>query len=235
MKTYDIDYRVEDTLCRGYVVEPKAENRKLPGIIMYTDFWGINSRQKKVAEKWANLGAVVFVADLYGEQKTGKSFEESSVFMQEATQNEDTFHKRILAPFELLKKNPMVNLDKIFSIGYCFGGRVSLLLARLGVGLKGAISVHGLLASSFRVAANKKMPKMLILHGARDGMVSDEDLKAFHTEMISCNADYTLVSFGLSTHAFTNEEAAGNDMVAYNYIADKRSDYIVREFLREEM
>ncbi|BBH52262.1 dienelactone hydrolase family protein [Fluviispira sanaruensis] len=233
MKAYDIDYRVEDTICRGYCIEPQAEGRKLPGILMFTDFWGLNSRQKKVAEKWANLGAVVLVADLYGEQKTGTSFEDSGKLMHAAIENEEAFNKRVFAAYELLKKNAMVNNDHLYSIGYCFGGAVSLKLARISEGLRGVISVHGLLTSQIRVPANKKMPKMLILNGARDGMVPDSDIKCFHEEMIACNADFTFVSFGQSTHAFTNLDAAGNTVTAYNYSADKRTDIYVREFLRE--
>ncbi|KAB8027382.1 dienelactone hydrolase family protein [Fluviispira multicolorata] len=233
MKSYNIDYRVDETVCRGYVVEPKSEGRKLPGILMFTDFWGVNARQKRVAEKWANLGAVVFVADLYGEQKIGSSFEDSGKLMHSAIENEEVFQKKIFIAYDMLKKNPLVNNDNLFSIGYCFGGAVSLKLARMSEGLKGVISIHGLLTSQLRVPSSKKMPKILILNGARDGMVPDSDIKNFHEEMIACNADFTFISYGQSTHAFTNADAAGNAATAYNYIADKRTDFYVTEFLRE--
>ena len=233
MKAYDVEYKVENTNCRGYMVEPKSQGRKLPGIVMYTDFWGVNQRQKRVAEKLANMGALVFVADMYGNQQCGTSFEDSGRLMNSAVENEETFKNRIMAPYELfLKRNPIVNSDKLFSIGYCFGGVCSLQLARFGEGLCGAISLHGLLSSKIRVPASKKMPKMLILHGAKDSLVPEADIKSFQEEMNACNADYTFVSFGNCTHAFSNAEAAG-EVTAYSYIADKRSDYFIKEFLNE--
>lgn len=233
MLTQEIEYRVQDTLCRGYLVEPKAQGIKLPGIVMYTDFWGLNLRQKKVAEKLANMGAVVLVADMYGNQQVGTTFEESAQYMQGVVEQEDLFKNRLLAPYELLKRNPNVNGNKLFTIGYCFGGMCALQVARMVEDLHGAISVHGLLATKQRVSATKKMAKMLILHGARDPMVPQEDILAFQNEMIACNADFTFIAHGLSTHAFTNTEAAGTAVTAYQFLADKRSDYYIKTFLTE--
>lgn len=234
MKTYDIEYKVENTKCRGYMVEPKSQGHKLPGIVMYTDFWGVNERQKRVAEKLSNMGALVFIADMYGNQQFASNGEEAAKLMNSVVASDEVYKNRILAPYELfLKRNPIVNSEKLFSIGYCFGGASSLQLARLGEGLCGAIAVHGLLTSKIRVSAPKKMPKILILHGAKDPLVKETDIKTFHEEMISCNADYTFVSYGLCTHAFSNAEAAGNEVTAYNYIADKRSDNFINLFLNE--
>lgn len=234
MKTYDIEYKVENTKCLGYLVEPKSQGRKLPGIVMYTDFWGVNERQKRVAEKLSNMGALVIVADMYGNQQSASHAEEAARLMNSVVESDEVYNNRILAPYELfLKRNPLVNGDKLFAIGYCFGGASSLRLARYGEGLCGAISIHGLLTSRIRVPANKKMPKILILQGARDPLIKDADTKAFHEEMIACNADYTFVTYGLCTHAFSNADAAGNEVTAYNYIADKRSDIFINTFLNE--
>lgn len=233
MNTYDIDYLVDNTHCRGYMVEPKSQGCKLPGIIMYTDFWGVNERQKRVAEKLANIGAVVVVADMYGNQQCGSSFEDSGRLMQSVIASDEVYQSRIFAPYELLKKNSMVNQDRLFSIGYCFGGASSLLLARLGEGLCGAVSVHGLLGSKTRVSRDKKIPKILILQGARDPLVPEADIKSFKDEMLACNADYTFISYGLATHAFSNADAAGNETTAYHFIADKRTDHYIKQFLNE--
>lgn len=233
MNTQDIEYRVHDVTCRGYLIEPKAPGLKLPGIVMYTDFWGLNQRQKKVAEKLAQMGAVVLAADMYGEQKTGSTFEEAGKLMHSVTEHDDILKNRILAPYDLLKRNPNVDNRKLFSIGYCFGGICSLQLARMVDDLHGAISVHGLLATKQRVPATKKMAKMLILHGARDPMVTNDDIVAFQKEMIACQADFTFIAHGLSTHAFTNTEAAGTEVTAYNFLADMRSNLFIKSFLTE--
>ncbi len=234
MKTTNIDYRVEDTTCTGYLVEPQTQGYKVPGIVMYTNFWGVNEKQKRVAEKLATMGCCVLVADMYGNQQCGSTFDESAKLMSSVTQNFETYKKRILAPYELLKRNPIVKHNKMFSIGYCFGGASSLLLARMTSDLHGAISVHGLLNSQLRATPQQKIPKMLVLHGARDPMVSEEDIKNFHHEMKACQADYTFISFGLSTHAFTNTDAAGNETTAYNFLADMRSNYLIEQFIKED-
>ncbi len=231
MKAFNVDYRVKDINCTGYLVEPHAQGVKLPGIVMYTDFWGLNARQKKVAEKLSHFGAVIFAADLYGHQKCATNFEHAKQLMDNVTADQETYHNRVCAPFELLKQNSGV--DKIFALGYCFGGANALYLARTVDGLYGVISLHGLLGSQIRVPKEKKMPKILLLHGAKDPFVSPEDLSAFQNEMNACHADYTLVSYGQCTHAFTNTEAAQSEETAYHYKGDRRSDILIQEFLRE--
>ena len=233
MRTYDIEYHVDNIDCRGYMVEPISQGVRLPGIVMYPDFWGINQRQKKVAEKLAQMGAVVLLADMYGNQQCGTSFEDSGRLMKAAVAQKEGLKKKILAPYELLKRSSLIDNARLFSIGYCFGGSSSLQLARYGEGLQGAISVHGLLASTLRVSSTKKMPKILILHGLRDPLVTQEDITLFKEEMMACKADLTFISYGLCTHAFTNAEAAGNETTAYNYKADIRSNIYIKEFLNE--
>lgn len=232
MQEYDLDYVVDGVLCRGYCVEPDAHSDvKVPGIVMFPDFWGVNERQKKVAKKWAQLGCVVVVADMYGHQQTGTSFEHSAALMSSVVSDEQTYQKRRFAARQILEGHVRVDKQKVFCLGYCWGGAIALTLARETDGIAGVVSVHGLLATEKRVPPGKKMPRMLILNGAKDKMVTEKDISDFHQEMLNCQADFTFVSFGLATHAFTNQEAAGNDVVAYQSAADHWSDVLIKEFI----
>lgn len=232
MKASNLDYIVNGITCRAYCVDSASSTEKRPGLLMYPDFWGVNDRQKKVAEKWAKkLGVVVLVADMYGNQEIGKSFEDSGRLMSEVTKDSNTYQDRKMAAYDLLKHHPGIDQNQLFCIGYCWGGAIALSLARQTDDLAGVISVHGILSTKERAHADKKMPRMLILNGARDKMVADEDIQFFRDEMIACHADFTFVSFGQATHAFTNTEAAGNDVVAYHQGADQWSDFLIEKFV----
>jgi dienelactone hydrolase len=77
--------------------------------------------------------------------------------------------------------------------------------------------------------------KVLVLHGADDPRVPDEQVTAFETEMRQADVDWQLVAYGGAVHSFTNPEA-GNDPSkgsAYNEAADKRSWEAMKQFFVE--
>ena len=48
-------------------------NTKLPGVIIFPEWWGINDYVKDRAKKIASLGYIAFVADMYGAGVSTKS------------------------------------------------------------------------------------------------------------------------------------------------------------------
>ncbi len=76
--------------------------------------------------------------------------------------------------------------------------------------------------------------KVLVLHGADDSFVPEEQVKAFENEMRQANVDWQLISYGRTVHAFTNPEYKGElKGVLYNPIADQRSWQDMRQFFAE--
>ena len=76
--------------------------------------------------------------------------------------------------------------------------------------------------------------KVLVLHGFDDPMVPPDAMLAFSNEMTLKKADWTLVSFGHTMHAFMNPEA--NDTAfgtVYNPTIANRSYQMMTEFFKE--
>jgi dienelactone hydrolase len=68
--------------------------------------------------------------------------------MNPLIENRDLLRKRLLASFKAAKEHSLVLSDKIAIMGHCFGGLCALDLARANPeGLRGAISIHGLLSN----------------------------------------------------------------------------------------
>ncbi|MGV8546299.1 dienelactone hydrolase family protein [Pseudomonas aeruginosa] len=57
--------------------------------------------------------------------------------MQAATRDADAAKARFLAGLELLKRQPQTDPSQIAAIGYCFGGKIVLDMARQGLPLAG--------------------------------------------------------------------------------------------------
>jgi dienelactone hydrolase len=120
-------------------------------------------------------------------------------------------------------------------IGYCFGGAGALELARSGAPLKGVVTFHGSLTTPTPADAKNIKAKILVLHGADDPYVKQEDVKAFMDEMRNAGVDWQLVQYSGAVHSFTDKRA-GNDNskgAAYNEAADRRSWRAMRDFFDE--
>ena len=142
---------------------------------------------------------------------------------------------RAAAGLEVLRKQPLVDVQRLAAIGYCFGGTTVLELARSGADLAGVVSFHGDLTTPNPEDAKNIKGKILVLHGADDPFVPPAQVAAFEDEMRHANVDWELVKYGDAVHSFTNP-GAGNDKsrgAPYNAKADQRSWEAMRTFFNE--
>ena len=95
----------------------------------------------------------------------------------------------------------------LFSIGFCFGGRLAFLAASLGLGLAGAIGLHaGLgprndLPAPADVAADMDAP-VLGLFGGADPSIPPEAVAAFAAALRTAGVAHRFVSYPGSPHSF---------------------------------
>lgn len=230
-----VEYGAGSKKFAGYLVSPADVKPSTPAVLIVHNWMGLTEETKKQAERFARLGYIVFAADIYGKGVSPKDTNEAAELSGKFKAERKLFRKHITFAFNELKKQKNVNMKKIAVAGYCFGGTAALELARAGADVVGAISFHGGLDSPHPDDGKKIKSKILALHGAIDPFVSEQDLKAFETEMNTNKVDYQLIKYGNSVHSFT-EVAAGNDNskgAAYNAEADKRSFIAAESFLQE--
>ena len=142
---------------------------------------------------------------------------------------------RARAGLDVLKKQPNVDTTRLAAMGYCFGGQVSLELARGGADLAGVVSFHGALDTPTPQDARNIKGKVLACHGAVDPFVPPDHVAAFMKEMEDAKVDYEFVSYGGAVHGFTNPDNQGSTMkgVAYQEKADRRSWEAMKDFFNE--
>ena len=89
------------------------------------------------------------------------------------------------------------------AIGFCFGGMYSILMARMGLPLRGVVGFHGLLKIGDPLDA-RAQPRILVLHGQDDPMVPPADIGIFATEVQRIEARWALHAYP-GGHAWFHE------------------------------
>ena len=153
----------------------------------------------------------------------------------ELRENRKVLRARAQAGLKALRDQRIVESRNLAAVGYCFGGCVALELARSGADLRGVVSFHGLLDAAAKPATKKISARVLALQGDEDPLVPPKQVDAFRAEMTRAGADWQLVTYGGTVHAFTNPDAGSEKStgLAYNASADARSWEAMQVFFKE--
>ena len=230
-----VAYRDGDTVMEGYLAYDDTVKGKRPGVLVIHDWMGEGEFDRDVCRKLAAMGYVAFAADIYGKGIRPQNREEAGAAAGKYRSDRGLMRSRAKAGLDVLKKSRLVERGRLAAMGYCFGGGVTLELARSGAPLAGAVSFHGNLDTPDPADARNIQGKVLVLHGADDPLVPPEQVTAFIGEMRDAGVDWQLIQYGNAVHAFTNPEA-GNDNsrgAAYNEKADRRSWQAMKAFFEE--
>lgn len=235
IKTQVVEYRHGNAVLEGYLAYDDAIQAKRPGVIVVHEWTGIGDYVKQRTEQLAKLGYVAFAADIYGKGIRPKNPKDAGAQAAIYRGDRQLMRDRAKAGLAVLQKHPLTDARRIAAIGYCFGGSTVLELARSGAPVAGVVSFHGNLDTPNPADAKNIKGKVLVLHGASDPLVPEEQVQAFQKEMADANVDWQMVSYGGAVHSFTNPDA-GNDKsdgVAYDRQADRRSFAAMRLFFSE--
>ncbi len=234
LRTETVAYKDGEAELEGFLAYDDAREGKLPGVLVFHEWKGLNEYAKKRATMLAELGYVAFAADMYGKGVRAETHEEAAKLSSLYKEDRSLMRNRAKAALDFLASQERVNPDRIAAIGYCFGGTTVHEMARAGFNLKGAVSFHGALDTPVPAKPGDIKTKVLVFHGANDEF-TNPNVPAFMEEMRKSGADWQFVSFGGAVHSFTVPEAGSDPSkgMAYNEAADRRSWQMMKAFFLE--
>lgn len=204
----------------------------LPGVMVAPNVYGLKDFDVEKAKALVARGHVAFAIDVYGIGKRADGdLERGRALMGEALADRAVLKARLFAALEAMRTQPEVDAARTAAIGFCFGGKCVLDLARAGADLDGVASFHGLFdAPPFPNAPITA--KVLVLHGFDDPMATPEQATELGRELTASGADFQIMLYGNAGHGFT---AHGSPIpgVGYEERADKRSWRAMCDFLDE--
>lgn len=238
VQTETVEYNIDGTSFTGHIAYDDEIEGKRPGVLVVHEWWGLNDFARQQAEALAAQGFTAFALDMYGSGKLATHPEDAKKFMQATMGDRKALENRFRTAMTLLKNHPTVDGEHIAAEGYCFGGAVVLNMARLGMDLDGVVSFHGSLGSDIKPEPGQIIARIQAYTGGADPFVPVEQVTGFVNEMMTANANFTLVSFPDAKHSFmvpaADEKAEKFGMpVAYDPDAAARARKESIEFYRD--
>ncbi|OGW16424.1 MAG: dienelactone hydrolase [Nitrospinae bacterium RIFCSPLOWO2_12_FULL_47_7] len=234
----EVNYKAGDVSLKGYIAYDDAIKGKRPGILVVHEWWGHNQHARSRAKMLAGMGYTALALDMYGDEKFADHPQKAGEFMDAAFKDWEGSKAKFNEAKKVLQEHETVDRKKIGVIGFCFGGAVSLRLAREGEDLAGVAAFHSALPMDPPVAKNKVLASILVINGAEDPFLKPETVGAFMREMVEANVDLTYLSLPGIKHSFTNPQADefqkkfNLPALAYDKRADDRSWYAMQSFFK---
>jgi len=240
IKTREIHYNAADgTNLVGYFAAPESD-APVAGVIVAPEWWGRTEYTEQRARELAEHGYAALVIDMYGDKKVTTDAGQANEWMTQTFQDPDTIVTRASAGLKALAEQNEVNPDKLAAIGFCYGGKVVLDLARSGAPLKAVATFHGNLSAKEPAQLGKIQAEVLVLHGELDSMVTLDDVASFKQEMQAAGVEHDVIVFEAAKHGFSNpladERARANGVdLGYNAEAERQSLKAMYDLLQRHL
>ena len=108
----------------GYPAKPTGKG-PWPAVIVIQEWWGLDAQTKSIADRFASIGYLAFAPDLYHGELV--QLGDGDTAMKLVQKYGATALTDLQNLYDALKKHPDCN-GKIGSVGFCYGGRMSLSL-----------------------------------------------------------------------------------------------------------
>lgn len=227
IQTREIQYNAADgQRLVGYFAAPSSQTPHA-GIIVAPEWWGRNEYTEQRARELAEHGYAALAIDMYGDKNVTTDAKQAYEWMMQTFADADTIVNRAKAGLDTLAAQPEVNADQLAAIGFCYGGKVVLDLARSGAPLKAVATFHATLAPKAPAVEGQIQGEILVLHGELDSMVTLDDVASFREEMHAAKVNHEVIIFEDAKHGFSNplvdERAKANSVdLGYNPEAERQ-------------
>lgn len=185
---------------RGYFARPATFDHKLPGVVVIHENRGLNPYIEDVARRLAMAGFIAFAPDALwplggypGTDDEGRAMQRR----RDADEMVEDFH----AAVQFLRNHPDTN-GSIGTVGFCFGGAMSLQMAVRDADLDAAVAFYGRHPATEDVARIRA--PLMIHHGELDERIN-AGWPDFEAALEANDVDYVQYLYADANHGFHND------------------------------
>ena len=184
---------------KAYLALPKTPRANAAGMVVIHEWWGLNDHVKLCADRLAADGYAALAVDLYGGAVATTSDEAMSAMKKVDRARAVEIMK---AAERFLRTDARTKAKKVGSVGWCFGGGMSLALALESDTLDAAVMFYGQPETDPKALAALKAP-LLGIFGSKDPSIPPSKVGSFVQALVSAGKEHTVLSLN-AEHAFAN-------------------------------
>lgn len=184
------------------------------GVIILPDVRGLYRFYEELALRFAEVGVAALAVDYFG--RSAGLAERGDDFNHQDHVNKTTW-PTLLEDIQAARDQigAWSEVRSVFSIGFCFGGRLSLLLASEGeLNMAGVVGFYGWPVGESRGTpapidrADLNGAPILALFGGADPGIAQKVVKDYETALVGAGAKHEVVIYRGAPHSFFDRKAA---------------------------
>ena len=184
----------------AYVAKPDGDG-PFPTVIMIHEFFGLNESIISKVEGLADEGYYVVAPDTFRGSTT--TWIPRAIYQVISTKPE-TVNADLDSVYAWLESQPEVDNRRIAIVGFCYGGRTSLLYSLHNSSLAATVVFYGSPEADPEVLKNLPGPLLGIFGGA-DVSISQEDINAFEEGLQVAGVQHEITVYDGQPHAFVTD------------------------------
>jgi carboxymethylenebutenolidase len=187
-----------------------------PGIVVLPDVRGLHPFFEELALRFAEAGVHAVAIDYFsrtagtGRRPEGFDYEPHVAQLRPAAVEAD-----IAAAVAFLRSAQGGAAERVYTVGFCVGGRISFLQAAAQEGLSGVIGFYGWPTGEHRTGlpapadtADKFACPVLALWGGADPGIPAEAVLAFEAALQAAGVEHRSITYPDAPHSFFDRQAA---------------------------
>jgi len=188
----------------GYLARPTGDG-PWPVVLVIQEWWGLDGQTKSIADRFAGSGYLAFAPDLYhGElARLGDSASASALVGKYAADAPAELERA----YDALKQHPDCS-GRLGSVGFCFGGRMSLSLA-LRRPVNAVCTFYGGGMQNLFDQLDRLRSPVLGLFGDQDQSIPVGTVDEFDRLLGKIGVEHEIVVYPNSGHAFFRDSDPG--------------------------
>jgi carboxymethylenebutenolidase len=210
----------------GWLAWPAGkEMGSTPGLIVIHEWWGLNENIKQTSERLAAEGYVTLAVDLY-RGETAETPKTAMKLMQSLNAESEAGVGNLAAAYDYLHNT--MSLQKVGIVGWCLGGRWSLLASlELPEDIDATVIYYGGVTDDKQQLATLQMP-ILGHFASKDPIVPPDTVVAFRDALNELGKDADIYIYPDTKHAFANPSGLAYNAGAAEQAWGRTTDFLKR-------
>jgi carboxymethylenebutenolidase len=197
----------------AYLAAPaeEAEAETAAGVIVVHEAFGLNDHIRDVARRFAALGFTAVAPDLYSREGAPADGGMDAVLATMGAMPDARIVGDLVGAAALLREQPNAG-GRVGCVGFCSGGRQTLLAACSSSAIDAAVDCWGGRVTAAETSPERPVPvidlagdlacPLLLVGGAEDGNPSPDDLRRVRDAAAASGQDVELEIYPGAGHAF---------------------------------